>query len=178
MLNHDAEQFWKLYQQSDCAVQKRRCQLLALIAEGKTLSEALQQTGYSRQGAYKIMVAYKERGLDSLRDRRHGNRGAPTLLSDDELYQLAVAIRDEQEKWNGPGVQTWLRENLGRSVYIARCYEYLEAFDPHRREQGITPRKTSRQIQRVLDRLNAESQDLEKEFNEAANSKAAQKVLV
>lgn len=160
-LNHEAERFWELYWQSDCAVQKRRCQLLALLAEGKSLPEALQTTGYSRQGAYKILTAYKKDGIESLKDRRHDNQGAPTLLTDNELYQLALAIRDANQRWNGPSVQHWLQENLQKSVYIARCYEYLEAFDPSRHEQQTENRKSSHQVKRVLARIRAEKEELD-----------------
>ena len=43
--------------------------------------------------ANKIVDAYEAQGLESLKDQRHGHRGAPTLLSDADLLLLAQTIR-------------------------------------------------------------------------------------
>ena len=87
-------------------------------------------TRYSYQGADKIVDAYLAHGLESIKDQRHGNRGAPTLLSDAELLLLAQAIRADYAQeivWNGTRVQQWIKTTLGKDVYLARAYEFLDA---------------------------------------------------
>ena len=56
---HQADDFWAIYKRSTCAVERRRSQLLALLAEGKFYVEVLAITQYSYQGADKIVDAYE-----------------------------------------------------------------------------------------------------------------------
>ena len=56
---HQADDFWAIYKRSTCAVESRRSQLLALLAEGKPSAEVLAITRYSYQGANKIVDAYE-----------------------------------------------------------------------------------------------------------------------
>ncbi len=56
-LQHQADEFWAIYQRITCAVERRRSQLLALLAEGKPSAEVLSITRYSYQGANKIVDA-------------------------------------------------------------------------------------------------------------------------
>lgn len=127
---HDtADDFWSIFKRSTCAVERRRSQLLALLAEGKSNQETLAIARYSYQGADKIIDAYHERGLASLADQRHGNRGAPTLLTDAELLLLARTVRADStagEVWSGLQVQSWVSEQLQKQVHLSRCYEFLD----------------------------------------------------
>ena len=127
---HQADDFWAVYKRSTCAVERRRSQLLALLAEGKPSAEVLAITRYSYQGANKIVDAYEAQGLESLKDQRHGNRGAPTLLSDADLLLLAQTIRADVSEggvWNGNRVQAWVKTTLQKDLYLGRCYEFLDA---------------------------------------------------
>lgn len=127
---HTAEDFWGIYRRSTCAVERRRSHLLAFLAEGKSPVEALQLTGYSYQGADKIIDAYHKRGLAGLKDQRQHNSGAPTLLSDAEVLLLARTIRADTAAggvWNGARVQGWVKQELDKDVHLSRCYEFLEA---------------------------------------------------
>ncbi|WP_221091377.1 winged helix-turn-helix domain-containing protein [Deinococcus aquaedulcis] len=127
---HTAADFWQIYRRSTCAVERRRSHLLAFLAEGKSAAEALKLTGYSYQGADKIIDAYHVQGLSGLKDQRHQNRGAPTLLSDAELLLLAQTIRADTASggvWNGRRVQGWMKQTLGKTLHLSRCYEFLDA---------------------------------------------------
>ena len=109
---HQADDFWAIYKRSTCAVERRRSQLLALLVEGKSYAEVLAITRYSYQGADKIVDAYEAQGLDRIKDQRHGNRGAPTLLSDADLLLLAQSIRADVAEggvWNRNRVQEWVK---------------------------------------------------------------------
>ena len=127
---HQADDFWAIYKRSTCTVERRRRQLLALLAEGKPSAEVLAITRSSYQGANKIVDAYEAQGLESLKDQRHGNRGAPTLLSDADLLLLAQTIRADVAEggvWNGNRVQAWVKTTLQKDLYLGRCYEFLDA---------------------------------------------------
>ncbi|MBZ9752256.1 winged helix-turn-helix domain-containing protein [Deinococcus sp. HMF7604] len=129
-LAHDADTFWHLYTGSTCAVERRRAQFLALLAERRPLPEILQVTRYSRVTAYALVGRYRELGLAGLRDGRHSNRGAPRLLSVEQQQTLAAVLHTDFEQgivWSGKDVQDWLREQYGLTVYLGRTYEFLRA---------------------------------------------------
>jgi len=50
-------------------------------------------TRYGDPAYCKAIQRYNEQGLAGLRDRRHSNLSAPTLLSDAQLLLMAQAIR-------------------------------------------------------------------------------------
>ncbi|WP_084048184.1 winged helix-turn-helix domain-containing protein [Deinococcus hopiensis] len=111
-------------------MERRRSHLLAFLAEGKSAAEALKLTGYSYQGADKIIDAYHQHGLAGLKDQRHQNSGAPTLLSDAEVLLLARTIRADTASggvWNGARVQSWVKQELEKDVHLSRCYAFLDA---------------------------------------------------
>ena len=127
---HQADEFWAIYTRSTGAVERRRSQLLALLVEGRSYAEVLPITRYSYQGADKIVNAYLAHGLESINDQRHGNRGAPTLLSDAELLLLAQSVRADIADggvWSGNRVQEWVKTTLHKELYLSRCYELLDA---------------------------------------------------
>ena len=172
LFQHQADDFWAIYKRSTCAVERRRSQLLALLAEGKSYTEVLAITRYSYQGADKIVDAYVAQGLEGIKDQRHGNRGAPTLLSDADLLLLAQSIRADVAEggvWNGNRVQEWVKTTLQKDLYLGRCYELLSAVgysqqvprprhveaDPERQDdfKKKSSPKLSRQWKRVLKAL-------------------------
>ena len=59
LFQDQADDFWAIYKRSTCTVERRRSQLLALLAEGKSYVEVMAITQYSYQGADKIVDAYK-----------------------------------------------------------------------------------------------------------------------
>ena len=171
---HDAEELWQGYQTSTCAVERRRFQMLALLAEGRPRAEVLAITRYSIPSYVDLVHRYNDCGLEGLQDRRHRNSGAPTLLSDAEVLLLAQSIRADYEQeivWNGAQVQQWIKTTLGKELYLSRAYEFLDAMGFS--QQTPRPRhveaddaaqedfkKTrsghySRQLKRIMTRLNS-----------------------
>ena len=66
--------------------------------------------------------------MAGLRDLRHENPGAPTLLSVEELAELGKVVREDYGQgvlWNGNRVVEWVKEKLGREIYPQRAFEYL-----------------------------------------------------
>lgn len=69
-LQHQAADFWHLFEISTCAVQRFRAQRIALLVERRPLTEILALTRYSRVMAYSLVKRYYARGLESLADGR------------------------------------------------------------------------------------------------------------
>jgi transposase len=118
------------YQKCTCAVERRHAHVIWLLASGKTRDEVIQLTAYSLPSVLDAIHRYNQDGLEGLRDLRHTNPGAPSLLSDQELLLLAQTVRKDFEKgivWNGMDVQTWIQTTLGKQVRFQRAYEFLDA---------------------------------------------------
>ncbi|WP_157461743.1 winged helix-turn-helix domain-containing protein [Deinococcus arboris] len=129
-LAHRADEFWQVYRASTCAVERRRAQFFALLAEGRALSDILTVTRYNRVTAYDLLRRYRAQGLAGLRDGRQGNRGAPRLLNAEQQQALAAQLHADFEQglvWSGKDVQAWVREHCGKTVYLGRAYEFMRA---------------------------------------------------
>ena len=171
---HTERQLWQAYKASSCPVERRRLQVLALLAEGRKRAEVLAITRYSVPRYVELIHRYNAEGLDGLRDRRHRNSGAPTLLSDGELLLLAQTIRADYQQdivWSGTQVQDWIKTTLGKDLYLSRAYEFLDAIGFS--QQTARPRhvgadetaqddfkktrsqRFSMQLRRVMTRLNS-----------------------
>ena len=55
LLQHSVEELWQAYRQSNEAVERRRIQFIAFLAEGKTRKEAMDLTKYSLMSAIKCI---------------------------------------------------------------------------------------------------------------------------
>jgi transposase len=112
---HPIAELKRHYQKCTCAVERRRAHVIWLLASGKSRDEVIQLTAYSLPSVLDAIHRYNQNGLEGLRDLRHTNPGAPTLLSDQEFLLLARTIRKDFEKgivWNGKDVQTWIQTNV------------------------------------------------------------------
>lgn len=119
-----------MYRKSTCAVERRRAQLFALLAEGKSEAEVLELTKYSVSGARLILQRYHDLGLDGLRDGRANNPGAPRVLTAEEQQALTRQLQEDFEQgivWDGKQVQAWVEREFGKQVHLARSYEFLQA---------------------------------------------------
>ena len=107
-------------------MERRRFQVLALLAEGRTRADVLAITRYSVPSYVDLVHRYNDHGLEGLQDRRHRNSGAPTLLSDAEVLLLAQTLRADYAQgivWNGAQVQAWIKTTLGKDLYLSRAYD-------------------------------------------------------
>ena len=130
VFQHSAEELWQAYRQSTGAVERRRIQFIAFLAEKRTREEAMSLTHYCLMTALKCIKLYNEGGLAGLVDRRAENKGAPKLLDEVQTQKLFEAIREgyQAEKlWSGAAVQEWIKENYQLEIYHGRAYEYLAA---------------------------------------------------
>ena len=134
---HEAEVFWALYKASTDAVERRRAQFFALLAEGRGEAEVLEITRYAASTARLLVERYHGLGLHGLRDGRAENRGAPTVLTPEEQQGLAARLHSDfkqQIVWEGKQVQDWILQTYGKQVYVSRTYEFMRA-------AGFSPQK-------------------------------------
>lgn len=137
-LQHSAADFWQLFETSGCAVEQRRAQFFALLAEGRSLAEILALTRYSRVTSYALVTRYHALGLESLADGRHSNAGAPTVLTPGEQQRLARHLHEDFEPGvvpAGKDLQQWIQTEFGKKVYLGRTYEFMRA-------AGVSPQKS------------------------------------
>jgi transposase len=127
---HSVEELKEHFRGCTCAVERRRVQTVWWLGEGRNREEVMALSAYSSFSVREIIKRYNEQGLAGLKDRRHENPGAPSLLSDEELLLLAQVVRKDYASgkvWNGRKVVAWLRQELDKEVYLSRAYEYLAA---------------------------------------------------
>ncbi len=144
---HSAEELKEHFRACSCAVERRRTQVIWWLTQGMERTQVLELSAYSETSLWQTVKRYNEEGLAGLRDRRHSNPGAPTLLSDAEMLLLAQNVRKdyaEGKVWNGAKVVRWLKEELGKEVHERRAYEYLAAIGFSAQEPRPTHAKADR----------------------------------
>jgi transposase len=119
-------------------IERSHYQILWLISEGKTTSEVMEVTGYSRNWIQQLSRRYNAEGPQALGDQRHHNPGAKgrTLLSAQEQKELSELLKkppSDGGMWNSRKVANWIEERTGRPVRMQRGWEYL-------RRLGNTPK--------------------------------------
>lgn len=129
-IQHQADDFWLIYRATTCAVERRRAQFFALLAERRSLHEVLSITKYSVPAAHLVIKRYHEHGLAGLQDGRRQNQGAPRVLSAEEQQRLATRLHEDFKQgivWDGKQVQAWVEHEFGKQVYLGRTYEFMRA---------------------------------------------------
>lgn len=129
-VQHTVLELKEHFKRCTCAVERRRTQVIWWLTEERSRDEVMELSAYANVSIVAIIKRYNEQGLEGLKDQRHSNPGAPTLLSDEEMLQLAQVIRKDYRQgivWNGAKVVRWLKEELGKEVHVSRAYEYLSA---------------------------------------------------
>lgn len=107
------------------------------MAEGRSEQDVLEITQYAVTSARGLIDRYHRLGLAGLRDGRHDNAGAPTVLSADEQQRVAARLQADFEQgivWDGKELQAWIKQDFGKDVYLSRTYEFM-------RSAGLSPQK-------------------------------------
>jgi len=113
-------------------VEARRWQLLALVADGKTVQDAASLVGLYANYARRVVRRYNHEGPIGVRDRRLDQTPPvrPPLLSAEQQQELAEAVQGPAPGgglWTGPDVARWIAATTGRD-YVApqRGHDYLK----------------------------------------------------
>src|ERR687884_194859 len=140
------------YREARDPVLRSHYQILWLISQGKTTTQVMEVTGYSRGWIQQLARRYNADGPQALGDRRHLNPGAKerALLSAEQQRELQEALTNpppDGGMWNSPKVGEWIEQKTGRVVSNKkqRGWEYLtRGSDEALRFQGlITKRPTT-----------------------------------
>jgi transposase len=102
-------------------VEARRWQLLALIADGKTVKAAAQLVGLDPPSARRVVHRSNQDGPTGVRDRRLDQTPPrrPALLTPEQQQALATALQGPAPGggwWTGPAVAQWIAEQTGREA--------------------------------------------------------------
>jgi transposase len=110
------------------AAERRRWQLIGLLADRAPLEEIVAATGYRPRTIREIARRYRVWGAAALADRRAQSVGAPRLLSawqEQQLWQALQGRAPDGGQWTGPKVAQWMAAKTGKRVHRQRGWEYL-----------------------------------------------------
>jgi transposase len=120
------------YRKARDPVLRSHYQILWLLGEGKSTSEVMGVTGYSRGWIQTLARRYNAYGPQALGDRRHGNPGARdrTLLDADQREELKQALKrppPDGGLWNSRKVGEWIEAKTGQALKNKkqRGWDYL-----------------------------------------------------
>src|SRR5262245_58881815 len=105
------------------AAERRRWQLIGLLADGAPLAEMVAATGYRPRTIREISQRYQALGAAALADRRGQSRGAPRLLAALLELELRLALQGPAPDggiWTGPKVAQWIAARTGKRIYRQR----------------------------------------------------------
>jgi transposase len=129
----NSEELENRYREAHDPVARSHYQILWLISEGKTTTQVMEVTGYSRGWIQQLARRYNAHGPEALGDRRHQNPGARdrALLTAEQREELAEALRKPPKDggmWNSRKVGEWIERRTGRVVSQKkqRGWEYLK----------------------------------------------------
>src|SRR5919199_5648282 len=100
-----SEELEDRYRKARDPVLRSHYQIVWLIGQGKTTTQVMEVTGYSRGWIQQLARRYNADGPEALGDRRHRNPGAKerALLGAEQQQELAQALRKPPEDggmWN------------------------------------------------------------------------------
>ncbi len=125
------------YRRADDAVARSQWQIVWLLAGGMPTAEVARVTSYSVNWIREIARRYREEGAVGIGDRRHGNPGAPPLLTSTQQEQLRQALggpAPDGGLWTCHKVAAWIGRQIGRPVDPSRGWEWMRrlGFRPQR----------------------------------------------
>lgn len=131
------EELEQRYRNAQDPVERSHYQIAWLIAFGKTTTEVMEVTGYSRGWIQQLSRRYNRGGPQALGDRRYRNPGGTdrALLDPDQREELSEALKEpppDGGMWNSRKVAEWIEQRTGRergTVRAQRGWEYLKRLD-------------------------------------------------
>jgi transposase len=127
-----SEELEDRYRRAKDPVLRSHYQILWLIGLGKSTTQVMEVTGYSRGWIQQLARRYNRYGAEALGDGRHRNPGAKhrALLSGEQQHELREALRKpppDGGMWNSRKVGEWIERRSGKTVSQKkqRGWEYL-----------------------------------------------------
>src|SRR5215211_3723763 len=127
-----SEELENRYRKARDPVLRSHYQILWLISEGKSTTQVMEVTGYSRGWIQQLARRYNAQGPEALGDGRHRNPGATdrALLDRDQQRELAEALRKpppDGGMWDSRKVGEWIEAKSAKAVSNKkqRGWEYL-----------------------------------------------------
>lgn len=120
------------YRSCGDAVERSHCQIIWLLAQGRSTQDVSEVTSYSRPWIYELVRSYNQQGPEALLDYRHQHPGRLTLLDDEPqalLLQVLQSPPPDGGQWNGRKVADWMSQLLERPLNRQRGWEYLKAME-------------------------------------------------
>jgi hypothetical protein len=111
------------------AVERRRWQVISMLADRVPLAEIVAATGYRLRTIRDIARYYRAAGAAALVDKRTQSPGAQPLLSATLRHELWLALQcppPSGGRWTGPKVAVWIAARTGKVVHRQRGWEYLQ----------------------------------------------------
>ena len=117
----DAAELGDRYRKAHDPVERSHYQILWLIAQGKSTTQVMEATGYSRGWIQQLARRYNASGPEALGDRRHRNPGARdrALLDPDQRDELREALKKpppDGGMWNSRKVGEWIERRTGKAL--------------------------------------------------------------
>jgi transposase len=120
------------YRQAQDPVARSQWQIVWLLARGQQSEQVGETTGYSLTWVYTVARRYNTEGENGIGDGRHGNRGGPRVLSEEQQAELDQALEGAAPgggKWTAAKVAAWIAERTGRRVGVQTGWRYLRRLD-------------------------------------------------
>ena len=123
------EELEERYRSAKEPVERSHYQIIWLLARGRSTKEVAEVTGYKRSWIYELVWGYNRIGPETLGDGRRSNKGAPSMLSDEQqanLEQILSAPAPDGGLWNGRKVADYLSVLLERPVSRQQGWRLLK----------------------------------------------------
>ena len=165
------EELEKRYRQGKEPIERSHYQIIWLLAAGRTSEEVAQVTGYKRSWIYELVWGYNRIGPETLGDGRLTNKGAPSLLSEEQqanLAQILSAPAPDGGLWNGRKIADYLSELLERRVSRQQGWRILKQLDwSLKLPRPSHQQSDSQEQQQWKKKLNEEVEKVQKEHPDA-----------
>lgn len=130
-LRHGAQELKAHYRRTQGGTEKRRAQVIWLLAEGHGRKEVEKLTAYGKTAMVACIKRYNQEGLAGLRDKRHDNPGAEPLLDEAQRQALFRRLQAPPEDggvwWTSQKVAEVMATQVGQEVHTQWGWEYLMA---------------------------------------------------
>ena len=122
------EELQNRFREAKNSILAHHYQIICLLVQGKTTSEVMEITGYSRSWIYELVWGYNSLGPESHGRHRQQNRAHEPLLNDvqqAQFWQVLQQPHPDGGLWNGRKVAHWMSELLGPKGSRQRGWEEL-----------------------------------------------------